>query len=58
MAEAAREQRQEVGRMNPRTAACIAWSLCSLTVILLASGLLLLWAALGRVPDVFSPYLD
>jgi len=58
MAEAARERRQEVGRMSPRTAAWIARSLCSLTVILVASGLLLFWAAIRRVPGVFSPYLD
>ncbi len=29
----------------------------ALTVMLVATGLLLFWAAIGRVPDVFSPYL-
>ena len=43
--------------MSARAAAWIAWSLWALTVMLVALGLLLFWAAIGRVPDVFSQYL-
>ena len=43
--------------MSARAAAWIAWSLWTLTVMLVALGLLLFWAAIGWVPDVFSPYL-
>ena len=43
--------------MSRRAAAWIAWSLWALTLMLVALGLLLFWAAIGKTPDVFSPYL-
>ncbi len=43
--------------MSYRAAAWIAWSLWALTVMLVTLGLLLFWAAIGRVHDPFSVYL-
>ena len=43
--------------MRARAPAWLAWSLWTLTVMLVALGLLLFWAASGRVHDPFSVYL-
>ncbi len=43
--------------MRARPASWLAWSLWTLTVMLVALGLLLFWAASGRVHDPFSVYL-
>jgi hypothetical protein len=43
--------------VSARAAAWIAWSLWTLTVMLVTLGLLLFWAAIGKSPDPFSPYL-
>lgn len=43
--------------MSARAASWLAWSSWTLTVMLVALGLLLFWATVGRVHDPFSVYL-
>jgi two-component system, NarL family, sensor kinase len=43
--------------MRTHAATWLAWSLWALTVMLVALGLLLFWAAIRRTSDPFSPYL-
>jgi hypothetical protein len=43
--------------MSTGSAAWTAWSLWAMTVMFVALGLLLFWAAIGRAPHPFSPYL-
>jgi hypothetical protein len=48
-----------VGRMSPRSAALIAWSVCALSVALVALGLLLLNLNLSQPePHIFNTWLD
>jgi cytochrome bd-type quinol oxidase subunit 2 len=44
--------------MRARATTWLAWSVWTVTVMLVALGLLLFWAAIGRVHDPFSPYLS